>query len=90
MKIKYMTLKTAAKKSLCFLILMVLYDQLVFAFVYCDCLSSDQVLDVWKKHILVSFLSEYTYMNLKVKKVGFSNSPSSFFTMLISYIGLGP
>ena len=47
MKIKYMTLTSTRKKSLGFLILvMVLCNQLVFSFVYSDCLSNDQVLDV--------------------------------------------
>ena len=49
---------------------MVLYDQIVFTFVYCDCLASDQELNVWKKHDVVRFHLECTYMKIKVKKVG--------------------
>ena len=68
MKIKYMTLASVAKRSLCFLVLvMVLCDH---AFVNCDCLSSDLELDVWKKH-MVMLHSKCTYMKIKVKKVGF-------------------
>ena len=47
MRIKYMSLKSTAKISFCFLILvMVLCAHLVFAFMYYDCLSSDQILYV--------------------------------------------
>ena len=64
---------------------MVLCDQPVFAFVYCDCLSSsDQLLDVWKKHGVVRFHLTCTDIKIKVKKVGCSNNPCGFFTMLVS------
>ena len=59
LKIKYMTLTFAAKKSLCFMIfVMVFFYQPIFAFLYCDWLSSDQVLDVWEKLDMAKFHSE--------------------------------
>ena len=62
---------------------MVLCDQPWLAFVYYDCLFSDQViLDVQEKHGVVRFHSECTYMKIEIKKAGWSNSPSRFFTML--------
>ena len=63
---------------------MVLCDQPWLAFVYYDCVFSDQVLDVREKHSVVRFHSECTYMKIEVKKVGWSDSPSRFFTMLDS------
>ena len=47
----------------CILIsVMVLCDQPCLAFVYYDCVFSDQVLDVREKHVVVRFHSECTYM----------------------------
>ena len=69
----------------CILIsVMVLCDQPCLAFVYYDCVFSDRVLDVREKHGVVRFHSECTYMKIEVKKVGCSDSPSRFFTMLDS------
>ena len=61
---------------------MVLCDQPWVAFVYYDYVYSDQVLDVREKHCVVRFHSECTYMKIEVKKVGCSDSPRRFFTML--------
>lgn len=62
---------------------MVPCDQPIFAFMYRDCLSSDQVLDVWKKYVVVRFHSECTYKKIKVKKVGCFDNPSGFFSKLV-------
>lgn len=68
------------------ILVMVLCDQHVLAFVHCDCLFSDQVLDVWKKHDVVKFHSECTYIKIEVKKVKCIDNPSGFFTMLDSLV----
>ena len=62
--------------------MMVLCDQTWLAFVCYDCMFSDQVLDIREKHGVVRFPSECTYMKIEVKKIGWSDTPSRFFTML--------
>ena len=54
------------------ILVMVICDQPDLAFVYYDCLFSDQVLDVREKHGMVRFHLECTHIKIEVKKVGCS------------------
>ena len=59
-------------------------DQIWLAFVYYDCVFSDHVLDFQEKHGVVKIHWKCTYMKIEVMKVGCSDSPNRFFTMLDS------